>query len=221
MPKIILIFHPSVNEIFDPDRVDAIFSQPPAHRAHALALDRPTNYGVVRLELLEHLYEQLYVQRIRQPNPSNWRFRILNQRFIRSSLKVKSAAQAKGTPSRERVELEIVGAEEGARGGEVERLAFDAVFVATGYVRNAHEEMLGETKSLLDTSNPSPIPNQIFPVSRNYRVVYDSEKVDSKAGVWLQGCNEKTHGLSDTLLSILAIRGGELVDSIFGMEIEG
>jgi L-ornithine N5-oxygenase len=32
----------------------------------------------------------------------------------------------------------------------------------------------------------------------------------------LQGCNEKTHGLSDSLLSILAVRGGEMVESIFG-----
>jgi L-ornithine N5-oxygenase len=32
----------------------------------------------------------------------------------------------------------------------------------------------------------------------------------------LQGCNESTHGLSDTLLSILATRGGEMVNSIFG-----
>ncbi|KFZ18580.1 hypothetical protein V501_01136 [Pseudogymnoascus sp. VKM F-4519 (FW-2642)] len=44
------------------------------------------------------------------------------------------------------------------------------------------------------------------------------DKVADTAGVWLQGCNERTHGLSDTLLSILAVRSGELVRSIFSWE---
>jgi len=112
------------------------------------------------------------------------------------------------------------------------------VFVATGYVRNAHEEMLSEIRDLLPSSEKK---EGKFQVSRKYRVELDQGKVDvGKAGVWLQGCNEGTHGvspefllfpfpisrlrqkltkskqLSDTLLSILAVRGGELVQSMFG-----
>lgn len=136
----------------------------------------------------------------------------MTQRYIRSSSSIKFPT--KDTKSgREQIELELVGTEASARAGQVENLRFDAVFVATGYIRNAHEEMLAETKSLL------PEEIEKFEVARDYRVKYDSEKVDNHAGVWLQGCNEKTHGLSDTLLSILAIRGGELVESVFGVEL--
>jgi L-ornithine N5-oxygenase len=34
------------------------------------------------------------------------------------------------------------------------------------------------------------------------------------ANVFLQGCCEETHGLSDTLLSILAVRSQEVVDAL-------
>lgn len=80
-------------------------------------------------------------------------------------------------------------------------------------------------------------------VGRDYRVQFAPGQVAAEAGVWLQGCCEGTHGvschdsvpifitiphveegiadseytqLSDTLLSVLATRSGELVDSIFG-----
>jgi L-ornithine N5-oxygenase len=49
----------------------------------------------------------------------------------------------------------------------------------------------------------------------------DGAKVSAQAGIWLQGCNEKTHGLSDSLLSVLAVRGGEIVASVFGEQLAG
>ncbi len=53
-------------------------------------------------------------------------------------------------------------------------------------------------------------------INRDYSVKFEPGSVHEDAGIWLQGCNESTHGLSDTLLSILAVRAGELVESIFG-----
>lgn len=35
-----------------------------------------------------------------------------------------------------------------------------------------------------------------FPVGRDYKILYDDRKVDEEAGIWLQGCNERTHGVS-------------------------
>jgi len=60
------------------------------------------------------------------------------------------------------------------------------------------------------------LPDEEWTVGRDYGIVFADGEVGDDAGVWLQGCNEGTHGLSDTLLSILAPRGGELVRSIFG-----
>lgn len=59
-------------------------------------------------------------------------------------------------------------------------------------------------------------PVERWNVSRDYRVQFEPGTVSDDAGVWLQGCNETTHGLSDVLLSILATRAGEVVDTIFG-----
>jgi L-ornithine N5-oxygenase len=36
--------------------------------------------------------------------------------------------------------------------------------------------------------------------------------------VFLQGCCEETHGLSDTLLSVLAVRSQEVVDALLRRE---
>jgi L-ornithine N5-oxygenase len=57
-------------------------------------------------------------------------------------------------------------------------------------------------------------------VWRNYRIDFDNALVDQDAGIWLQGANESSHGISDTLLSILATRSGEIVDSIFGSRLK-
>jgi len=40
---------PFVNEIFDPDRVDKIYQQPADVRTRVIALDRATNYSVVKV----------------------------------------------------------------------------------------------------------------------------------------------------------------------------
>ncbi|KAF4634117.1 hypothetical protein G7Y89_g3993 [Cudoniella acicularis] len=191
---------PFVNEIFNPDRVSKIYNQSPTSRAEALALDRGTNYGVVRLTLLEHLYEKLYMQRVLNADESTWRCRIVPNRAV------LSASQTNGSSIL--LKLKEVEAEK----EEQLELEADYVFAATGYVRNAHEEMLGGVKDLLPVGSEGK-----FAVRRDYRVVFGEGRVDDgRAGVWLQGCNEGTHGLSDTLLSILAVRGGELVQSIFG-----
>ncbi len=83
---------------------------------------------------------------------------------------------------------------EEVNGSGEEELEVDYVFVATGYKRDAHVEMLAEVRDLL----PEELrKEEKFAVERNYRVIMDDEKVDkSQAGIWLQGCNEGTHGVS-------------------------
>ncbi|KAH8809021.1 L-lysine 6-monooxygenase (NADPH-requiring)-domain-containing protein [Xylogone sp. PMI_703] len=195
---------PFVNEIFDPDRVDGIYECSPAERAVALREDKATNYSVVRIDLLEHLYEKMYIQRLEDPDEQNWRCRILTSRNIDSAHEI-----VKGDRSNVLLKLSGTSRDQNSYNEEI---TANYIFSGTGYLRNAYEDLLKETKDLLPSNSKSERP---YPVSRNYRVLYDEHKVHEKAGVWLQGCNEATHGLSDSLLSILAIRGGEMVQSIF------
>ncbi|KAG9237780.1 putative L-ornithine 5-monooxygenase [Amylocarpus encephaloides] len=194
---------PFVNEVFDPDRVDGIYEQEASARAAALALDKGTNYGVVRLNLLEHLYDQLYLQRLQNPDPSTWRCQIMNNRVVRKA--------EPGTGSSILLKFGRTTATPNSPESEVEEIIeTDYVFAATGYQRNAHEEMLGSVKDFLHAEDNK------FKIARDYRIVMKEGGIEGGAGVWLQGCNEGTHGLSDTLLSILAVRSGELVESMFG-----
>lgn len=173
---------PFVNEIFDPDRVDGIFAQEERERAEALKLDRGTNYGVVRLSLLEALYERLYMQRLTSSS-SEPKAQILPQKVVLSATQT----------TEDKVLLKLGSTKAGAKKEDQEELEADYVFTATGYIRNAHESMLSEVRNLL----PEKGKEEKFPVGRDYRVLFGEERVDdSKAGVWLQGCNEGTHGVS-------------------------
>lgn len=42
----------------------------------------------------------------------------------------------------------------------------------------------------------------------------EGKRVEFKPRIWIQGGNEDTHGISDSLLSVLAIRSGEVVSSL-------
>ena len=177
----------SVNEIFDPDRVDGMYNQRPSERAAVISLDRGTNYGVVRLELLEQLYEKLYMQRLRNSDESKWRCRIIPNRAVISATQSSDSGLALklGLPESKRVEEDQELEED---------LEVDYVFTATGYRRNAHEDMLSETRCLLPIDL---VKDGNFHVARDYRVQYHDNKVDAQeAGIWLQGCNEETHGVS-------------------------
>ncbi|KFZ20521.1 hypothetical protein V502_03152 [Pseudogymnoascus sp. VKM F-4520 (FW-2644)] len=294
---------PFVNEIFDPDRVTPTFSLPPAERAAKREKDKGTNYGVVRLELLERIYSELYAQEVDDPVEERWRCRVRNSRTV---VGVERLEGGKG------VKLEI--ARTGEENGERETIEAGLVVFATGYVRDAHVRILEGTRGLLaseavaakvadtpiveaapvsevaadaaeavaapevaaeaaapatttvaetteavpetqavpettvaataagtvdttvDTTAPAPETTTettettttttttetapapaaatsatvdevkisvsvtstpaIFPVGRDYKVQYAPGAVEEGAGVWLQGCNEKTHGVS-------------------------
>jgi L-ornithine N5-monooxygenase len=195
---------PFVNEIFDPKRVDEFYQLPQMQRGKTLESNRGTNYGVVRLELLEQIYYNLYQQRVREPDEQAWQHRILTSRRV---LEVQE-------PQDEGLMLTI-GKMDPMDKGDPEFLKVDAVIVATGYTRDAHEDMLKDLVHL------SPNWTGVWQVGRNYKLDLNKDLVEEDAGIWLQGSNESSHGISDTLLSILATRSGEIVESIFGSRLKG
>ena len=196
----------SVNEIFNPERVDSFYSLSPEERRQALITDKSTNYSVVRLELIEEIYNTMYIQRVKNPDDSQWQHRILRERKV-------SKVDSLGPKGRLRLHLSPAKISDDAPGKAQETLEIDALMIATGYVRNAHEELMRSVQHL------RPANQAEWRTARNYRVDLDASKVSPQAGIWLQGCNEKTHGLSDSLLSVLATRGGEMVNSLFGEQL--
>ena len=183
----------SVNEIFNPSRVETTFYQAPDLRAATLAEARNTNYGVVRLELIEHIYDTLYSQRIKYGNSPDsedkWPHRILPYRSIDD---VKDSPTIPGGVRlhlRDASPKYLSGLPDQAEKEEV--FDADVVFVATGYKRDLHDTLLGDAKPLTVGGEA----NAKWPVSREYRVQFDKKSVSDEAGVWLQGCCEATHGV--------------------------
>ncbi|KAK4956832.1 hypothetical protein LTR10_006360 [Elasticomyces elasticus] len=200
---------PFVNEIFDPNRVDQVYLQNPEIRAQESVSNKATNYSVVRLELLEQIYETMYAYRLKYSDESEWPQRILNRRNVTSITDCKVDDE----PS---LQLQISNSScmsSEQQKPQSETMTADLVVVASGYRRDAHKDML---KGLRDLMPNGDIAGQRWSVRRDYSVEFQEGSVSRDAGVWLQGCNEQTHGLSDSLLSILANRGGEMVQSLFG-----
>jgi L-ornithine N5-oxygenase len=86
--------------------------------------------------------------------------------------------------------------------GAQETQKYDAVILATGYERKQHLKLLAPMTEYIGDCR----------VDRNYRLQTDSR---CKPAIYLQGNNQSTHGLSDTLLSVLSIRSDEIAASLY------
>ncbi|RYC65465.1 hypothetical protein CHU98_g769 [Xylaria longipes] len=218
---------PFVNSIFNPSYVDELFSRSDELRRSLLGDARSTNYGVVRLELIEHLYERMYDQQRELGSDSKkWPHRILGSSTIAG---VEAQADKIKLVVRPLSRNNLGGVYENSDKDEI--LDCDLVIAATGYQRQAHLTMMENVADLLP-EGPAPknvdatdgsgnnydarIGGRPVNVGRDYSVQFAPGKVSPGSGIWLQGCCEGTHGLSDTLLSILAVRSQEIVDSVFG-----
>ena len=86
--------------------------------------------------------------------------------------------------------------------GEASVQGYDLVILATGYERQLHRQLLAPLADYLGD----------FEVGRDYRLVTDER---CKAGIYMQGFCQASHGLSDTLLSVLPIRSEEIALSLY------
>ncbi|KAH7161603.1 L-lysine 6-monooxygenase (NADPH-requiring)-domain-containing protein [Dactylonectria macrodidyma] len=218
---------PFVNTIFNPEYVDNIYPRSASSRQSFLDEVRATNYGVVRLNLIEHLYEKMYEQkRLIGADETQWPHRILSGREITS-------VEDKGDKIEIRLQkIHDIPLDGFVDASDEEVLEVDLIVAATGYKRDAHVNILKDAWTMLPktitqrnaTQFSKPVTGwnvdtdqgeRKLAVGRDYKVKFQPGSVAEGSGVWLQGCCEGTHGLSDTLLSVLATRSGEMVNNIF------
>jgi L-ornithine N5-oxygenase len=178
---------PFVNEIFSPGFTDVIYRQPEERRQQMLREFRNTNYAVVDLDLIESIYQMLYLQRV----SGEQRHRLLPGRQIECAV-----------PDRDGVELVL----RDLASGTLERPSHDVVVLATGYRHDTHKQLLQPLAAHVEDD---------FAVSRNYRLKTSASCLPQ---IYLQGCCEESHGLSDTLLSVLSVRSQEIVEAMFAQQ---
>ncbi|MFD1146677.1 lysine N(6)-hydroxylase/L-ornithine N(5)-oxygenase family protein [Saccharothrix hoggarensis] len=83
--------------------------------------------------------------------------------------------------------------------GEKSELHCDVVLLGTGFDKRM---------PLLTRTLAESVGAEGFTVTRNYRMALPPSVT---ARVYLQGVNEATHGIADSLISVLAVRSGEIV----------
>lgn len=175
------------NQIFDPVAVDHFFAAPAEVKDMLAAYHASTNYSVVDEDLIEDLYNRAYREGITG----------------RRRLHFHGVSQLRRHDSRpDRVQVDI----EFLPSGEICSLAADAVVFATGYDAADPAPLLGELGPLCHRDERNRLR-----VDRGYRVLTDDAL---RAGIYLQGATEHSHGISSSLLSCHAVRAAEIIGSL-------
>ncbi|MFF7440885.1 SidA/IucD/PvdA family monooxygenase [Streptomyces sp. NPDC008122] len=178
---------PYANRIFDPEAVDLYHAAEPSVRRTLMDYHRNTNYGVVDMDLIEELYRRSYQEKVR----GEQRLRILG---------VTRLTQVEEGPDGVRVQVRNLAT------GETETMDADAVVYATGYSEPDPGRLLGE----LDAACARDEEGRLR-VRRDYQVETAS---GVEAGIYLMGGTEHSHGITANLLSMAAVRAGEICDSL-------
>jgi L-ornithine N5-monooxygenase len=178
---------PYANRIFDHEAVDAYYQAPDAVKETLLETHANTSYSVVDLDLIKTLYDRVYQERVIGAS----RLRILDLSEV-----VKAHATARA------VSITI----KSLRTGDIEHVEADALVFATGYRVTDPADLLGELRDYCEHDSSGRLR-----VQRDYRVVTSPQV---RAGLYLQGPTEHTHGISSSLLSNVAVRAGEIVETI-------
>ncbi|KGJ97531.1 lysine N(6)-hydroxylase/L-ornithine N(5)-oxygenase family protein [Colwellia psychrerythraea] len=169
---------PFVNEIFNAEFTDYVFSKNKAERESLVREYRQTNYACPDLPLIEEIYDVFYQQKVRKDERHN---------FVPSTDIETVVSDQQG------VHLKV----KNRRTGEQYIRTYDAVVLATGYERDHYKKLLRPLASYLGD----------FEVDRDY-CIKTNDNFQPK--IVLQGACEQSHGLSDTLLSLLAVRSQEI-----------
>ncbi|MCP2257796.1 L-ornithine N5-oxygenase [Streptoalloteichus tenebrarius] len=175
------------NRIFDPEAVDTFYAAPEPVKRMLVDYHRNTNYSVVDVDLIDDLYRRTYAEKV----SGRERLRILHASRL---------VDVRETGDGVRAAVEFLPT------GRRTPLDADVVVYATGYRPSDPLELLGPLAGLCrrdEAGRPR--------IGRDYRVVTDDAV---RAGIYVQGATEHTHGITSTLLSTTAVRVGEILNSI-------
>jgi L-ornithine N5-oxygenase len=178
---------PFVNAIFDPDTVDLFYNAPANVKDLMHGYHANTNYSVVDTDLIASLHRRAYQELVTG-----------ERRLIMRNLSRVTAVRDTGSA----VDVDI----DYFPDNQVTTVRADRLIYATGYRPRSPLSMLGEVSSYCKVD-----PNQAVRLERDHRIV-TSERM--RCGLYVQGAEEASHGLSSTLLSTIASRAGEIACSL-------
>ncbi|AXK33501.1 L-lysine 6-monooxygenase [Streptomyces armeniacus] len=178
---------PFANQVFDSEAVDDYYFGTDQTREAFWRYHQNTNYSVVDDDVIRALYRRSYDEQVRGTS----RLRFLNLTRV-------SGVKREGAETRISLHSHV--------GGRPSELDVDALVCATGYDGMEPTGLLGELDRhcLRDDAGR-------YRMERDYRITTTPEL---RCGIYLQGGTEHTHGLTSSLLSNIAVRSGEIAESI-------
>ncbi|MCR8579126.1 lysine N(6)-hydroxylase/L-ornithine N(5)-oxygenase family protein [Streptomyces sp. Isolate_219] len=178
---------PFANQVFDPDAVDDYFYGTNRTKDAFWQYHKNTNYSVVDDDVIRDLHRRVYDEDVRGSRRLHF-------------LDLTRVSDVKRAGNETRVVLESL------LDTDSQDLDVDVLVCATGYDSMDPSALLGDLDRycLRDASGRHQ-------VGRDYRL---RTAPPLSCGIYLQGGTEHTHGLSSSLLSNIAVRSGEIADSI-------
>ncbi|MFD3442910.1 lysine N(6)-hydroxylase/L-ornithine N(5)-oxygenase family protein [Streptomyces sp. NPDC058685] len=177
---------PFANQIFDPAAVDDYYYGTDQARESFWRYHKNTNYSVVDADVIRDLYRRSYAEDV----DGTQRLHFLNMTRVR---------EVKRAGDETRVLLDTL------LDGHTQELDVDAIVFATGYDSMEPSRLLGDLDRYC-----------LRDAASRHRVERDNRLLAPELpfGIYVQGGTEHTHGLSSALLSNIAVRSGEIADSV-------
>lgn len=183
-----------INEVFLPEMVDFFYDLPKDRQAEVVDSFRDVNYSVVDHSLIHKIYRALYEERV----AGRGRARVLPYQELLSIEEREGTVRA--------LFRDLI------RGHE-RTIECDGLVVCTGYRWDKEHPLLAELAPWLGTDESGG-----YRVLRDYRL---EERAGFAPGVYLQGYCESTHGISETVLSLLPVRAQDILRSLLARGIGG
>lgn len=176
------------NEVFFPGMIDFFYDLPETKRREVVDSFRDVNYAVVDQSLIQKIYRRLYDERVAGKDRAR----------LRPYLALEELDVAEGEPVRLRFRHLI-------REAPVE-IECDGAIIATGFRWDKEHPLLEGLRQWFETDADGG-----YSVLRDYRL---ASRDGFAPRVYLQGYCEATHGISETVLSLLPMRAGDIVESL-------
>jgi L-ornithine N5-oxygenase len=175
------------NEIFFPQMVDFIYGLPEEKRRLIHEDCKDVNYAVVDTPLIRQIYRCLYQEKVLGRDRAR----------IRPYLHLEEVAETEDVVMARFRDL--------LRNLDV-FFEIDGMILCTGYRWHKQHPLLKDLNPYIQTNGSSG-----YKIERDYRLAVSPSFAP---GIFLQGFAEETHGASEPVLSLLAIRAGDILKSL-------
>jgi L-ornithine N5-oxygenase len=177
------------NRIFFPEWVDYYHALPGERRRAFFSDLRDVNYAAIDHPLIRRIYEKLYRQKVQGYERCR----------LHPFLEFEQVVETEDALT--------VGCRDVMQGGRVE-LAADALVLCTGYVWRKEHPLLDALAPWFERDDLGG-----YAVRRDYAI---ASREGFRPNVYLQGYCEDSHGISETVLSLMPVRAKEILMSIVG-----